>query len=155
LKIREATISDIPKMTELWAEIMKYHEGDNPYFVLIENYKELVPPMLEKRLNNSNEHVFLYEENTDLAGMIMLRTEDLPPILPFKKRGYIAETIVSSNYRSKGIGEVLVNKAKDYFKSQKCDVMELQVSSKNPAGKKFWERMGFEMSTIHMLSVID
>ena len=61
---------------------MKYHEGYNPFFVLIDNYEELVPPKLEKRLNNINEE---------------------------------ALTIVHENFRSKGIGEALVNKAKEYL----------------------------------------
>ncbi|MBD78746.1 MAG: hypothetical protein CL840_07490 [Crocinitomicaceae bacterium] len=155
MRIRQASLKDIPQMTELWGEIMKYHEGDNPFFVLVENYRELVPPMLEKRLKSDSELAFVNESDSEISGMIMLKTEDLPPLVPFKKKGYIAETVVSKNHRSRGIGEALVQQAKAYFREQGCDVMELQVSSKNPQGIKFWERMGFEVGTHHMIGLLD
>ena len=111
--------------------------------------------MITKRIFEGNETCFVFETQKEILGMIFLRTELLPPTIPFKKRGYIAETIVSSKARSKGIGEHLVQHAKQFFKEANCEIMELQVSSKNEAGIRFWERMGFDIGTHHMLSVLD
>ena len=101
---------------------MKYHEGYNPFFVLIDNCEELVRPKLEKRLNNINEEVL---------------------------------TIVHENFRSKGIGEALVNKAKEYLDFRIVISWNFKYPQKNLAGKKFWERMGFETEIIHMISVLE
>ena len=101
---------------------MKYHEGYNPFFVLIDNCEELVRPKLEKRLNNINEE---------------------------------ALTIVHENFRSKGIGEALVNKSKEYLDLRILISWNFKYPQKNLAGKNFWERMGFETEIIHIISVLE
>ncbi|MGB0404364.1 MAG: GNAT family N-acetyltransferase [Salibacteraceae bacterium] len=155
MSIRKATTKDLDRLTELWMEIMRFHEGHNPYFQLIENHNNLIPEMITKRIFEGSEICFVFESQLIIEGMIFVKTEDLPPTIPFKKRGYISETIVSKNSRSKGIGEQLVSHAKQYFKKSDCEIMELQVSSKNPEGIKFWKKMGFDIGTHHMLSVLD
>jgi ribosomal protein S18 acetylase RimI-like enzyme len=82
--------------------------------------------------------------------MIFLRIEKLPNTVPFNKRGYIAETCVTATFRNKKIGELLVNRALEFFKLNQCDVTELQVSVQNPKGLKFWEKFGFKPNTFHM-----
>ena len=152
--IREALLEDLDQMVKLWFEIMTYHEGHNPYFQKMDNHKETVPVILQTRMKNDNETFFVAEENEEIVGMLLTRIVDLPPTVPFKKQGYIAETIVSSGSRSNGIGEALVNHAKVFFASQGCDVMDLQVSIKNEAGFRFWKKMGFEPGTYHMISLV-
>lgn len=140
------------QITPLWLELMEYHEGHTPYFQRMENHEQTVPLMLKNRLEKENEFGFVAFENQEPIAFIMLRIDELPNTVPLNKRGYIAETIVSSLHRSKGIGEQLVLKAKAFFKTQNCDIVELQVSSKNPSGLKFWQSLGFYVGTHHMLS---
>lgn len=150
--IRKAHKQDIPDLLPHWYELMKYHEGHNPYFRLVDNHEELVPAMLEKRFDV--ETCLIAETSTSILGIIMIRIEDLPPTIPFRKRGYIAETVVLDQYRSLGVGQSLVEHATSYLKAQGCDILGLQVSPQNPKGIQFWERMGFQIGTHHMYKVI-
>lgn len=59
------------------------------------------------------------------------------------KRGEITELIVSKNARSKGIGNMLMNKMEDYFKSEDCEYVLVDVFAYNETAIKFYDRHGY------------
>jgi ribosomal protein S18 acetylase RimI-like enzyme len=151
INIREAILDDVPQMAFLWQKLMKFHDGHNPLFQAREDSYKTVPEMLSKRIQSENQFALVAEKEKEMVGMIMFRIEDLPPTLPFKKRGYIAETYIEDNYRDNGLGEAMVQRVLTFFKSEKCGISELQVSVQNQRGLEFWQRMGFVEGTIHMM----
>ena len=59
------------------------------------------------------------------------------------KRGEITELIVSKNTRSKGIGNELIKKLEEYFKSQNCEYVLVDVFAYNEIGINFYNKQGY------------
>tara|TARA_R110000868_G_scaffold4211_13_gene26613 strand:- start:18145 stop:18582 length:438 start_codon:yes stop_codon:yes gene_type:complete len=62
---------------------------------------------------------------------------------------------VQPEYRSKGIGELMMNWLFDYAREIGCDGAEVNCYAKNVKGKKFWERQGYEALGLHMIKKFD
>ncbi|MFN4319329.1 MAG: GNAT family N-acetyltransferase [Aquificaceae bacterium] len=58
--------------------------------------------------------------------------------------GAIHELVVLPQYRNKGIGKALVEKAIEYFKSRGLDTVELWVGDRNTQALEFYKSLGFE-----------
>ncbi|MDB4293198.1 GNAT family N-acetyltransferase [Maribacter sp.] len=52
-------------------------------------------------------------------------------------------------YQGKGIGKLLMSWIFDYARSIGCEASELNCYTKNEAGKRFWEQLGYEMVAYH------
>lgn len=61
-----------------------------------------------------------------------------------QKVATIEELIVSSKYRSNGIGKNLLENAIEYAKNNKCDVIELTSGFSRERAHKFYEKNGFK-----------
>ncbi len=58
---------------------------------------------------------------------------------------------VEAEYRSEGVGELMMSWLFDYAKSIDCIGAEVNCYRQNEKGKKFWERKGFEPLGYHMI----
>tara|TARA_R110000868_G_scaffold96475_1_gene265456 strand:+ start:485 stop:919 length:435 start_codon:yes stop_codon:yes gene_type:complete len=58
---------------------------------------------------------------------------------------------VAPEYRSSGIGELMMNWLFNYAKSIDCIGAEVNCYAHNKKGKKFWERQGFEALGFHLI----
>ena len=58
---------------------------------------------------------------------------------------------VKPDYRSHGIGNLMMNWLFDYAKQIGCEGLEVNCYAKNIKGKKFWETQGFEPLGFHMI----
>lgn len=68
---------------------------------------------------------FLSEINNKIVGVILLK------IIEQDKRGELKHLIVNKNFRNRGIGKALLNKAIKYAKKKKLRKLTGMVSSKN------------------------
>ena len=59
------------------------------------------------------------------------------------KRGEITELVVSNNVRSKGIGNMLISKMEEYFKSLGCEYILVDVFAYNENAIKFYDKNGY------------
>lgn len=91
--------------------------------------------------------IFVAEEN-QVVGMIAGYVEtynerdELDYTCP--KKGIVAELIVSKNIRSKGCGQLLINKVEDYFKSINCEFVQIDVFAYNEIAKNFYHKNNYE-----------
>lgn len=58
---------------------------------------------------------------------------------------------VKSEYRNKGIGNLMMQWLFDYAKQLDCEGLEVNCYIKNIKGKKFWESQGFNALGYHMI----
>ena len=94
-------------------------------------------------VNKNNGKCYLAIENDKAIGLIM---GTIPPYdeydyLDYKcpKRGIITELIVTSKIRSNGVGQALMNKMEDYFKSNGCEYSLVDVFAYNEIGINFYD----------------
>lgn len=126
------------------------------YLVSIDkdNLDQVHPEYHEKMAQFDLEEVNKYEgkcylaiENNKVLGLIM---GNIPPYdeydyLDYKcpRRGEITELIVSKSTRSKGIGQALMEKLEEYFKSVGCEYVLVDVFAYNENAIKFYDKKGY------------
>ena len=86
-------------------------------------------------------------EDEKAIGLIMgnIRQYDENDYLDYKcpKEGEIIELIVSSKVRGKCIGQALMNKMEEYFKSLGCEYIIVDVFAYNKNGIEFYDTQGY------------
>ena len=108
-------------------------------------YREKMAILDLEEVQKYNGKCYLAVDDKDKAiGLIM---GNIPPYdefdyLDYKcpRRGEITELIVTSKIRSNGVGQELINKMEEYFKSVGCEYVKLDVFAYNEIGKNFYKK---------------
>lgn len=90
---------------------------------------------INKFLKRNPDTCYVALDNDLIIGVIIAGNDG--------RRGYIYHTAVNEEYRGKGIGAILVDKALDSLKLLGISKVALVVFSKNDPGNIFWEHLGF------------
>lgn len=110
-------------------------------------YKEKMAILDLQKVNSNNGKCYLAVENDKAVGLIMgcIPPYDKFDYLDYKcpKRGEITELIVTNKTRNKGIGQSLINKIEEYFKSVGCEYTLVDVFAYNENAIKFYNRNGY------------
>ena len=100
-----------------------------------------------QEVKDQNGKCYLALEDNKVIGLIMgiIRQYDEYDYLDYKcpKEGEITELIVTSKIRSKGVGQALMKKLEDYFKSVGCEYIIVDVFAYNQNGIKFYDKQGY------------
>lgn len=114
---------------------------------LHQDYREKMALIDLEKIKEYNGKCYLYIEDDKAVGLIMgtIPTYDENNHLDFKcpKRGEIIELIVTNKIRTKGIGKQLMERMEDYFKSQKCEYVMVDVFAYNENGIRFYSNKGY------------
>jgi ribosomal protein S18 acetylase RimI-like enzyme len=110
-------------------------------------YREKMAIIDLEEVNKNNGKCYLAIENEKAIGLIM---GTIPPYeeydyLDYKcpKRGIITELIVTSKIRSKGVGQVLMDKMEEYFKLNNCEYVLVDVFAYNDNAINFYNKKGY------------
>ena len=110
-------------------------------------YKEKMAILDLKDVNSNNGKCYLAVEKDKAVGLIMgyIPSYDEFDYLDYKcpKRGKITELIVTNKTRNKGIGQLLINKIEEYFKSLGCEYILVDVFAYNENAIKFYDKKGY------------
>lgn len=94
-----------------------------------------------------NGKCYLAIENDKAIGLIMGTIIDFDEYdyLDYKcpKEGKITELIVTQKTRSKGVGQLLMTKMEEYFKSVGCEYILVDVFAYNEHAIKFYDKQGY------------
>jgi len=110
-------------------------------------YKEKMALLDLEEVNNYNGKCYLAIENNKAVGLIMgcIPPYDEYDYLDYKcpKQGEITELIISKNVRNNGIGQQLMKKMEDYFKSINCEYVVVDVFAYNELAINFYRKQGY------------
>ena len=110
-------------------------------------YREKMAIIDLKKVQEYNGKCYLAIEDNKAIGLIMgtIPSYDENDYLDYKcpKRGEITELIVTSKIRSKGIGQALMKKMEEYFKSVGCEYISVEVFAYNKNGINFYGKQGY------------
>ncbi len=111
------------------------------------DYREKMVIFDLKEVEDNNGKCFLAIEDDKAVGLIM---GTIPPYeeydyLDYKcpKRGEITELIVTSKTRNSGIGNALIERMEEYFKSVGCEYIIVDVFAYNKNAIKFYDKKGY------------
>ena len=100
-----------------------------------------------QEIKEKNGKCYLAIENDKAIGLIMgiIKKFDEYDYLDYKcpKEGEITELIVTSKIRSNGVGQLLMNKMEEYFKSVGCKYILVDVFAFNKNGINFYNKQGY------------
>ena len=121
-------------------------------------YREKLALLDLEEINNYNGKCYLAIENNKAIGLIMgiIRPYDEFDYLDYKcpKSGEITELIVTKKIRSKGIGQLLINKMEEYFKQQECEYILVDVFAYNDIAIKFYNQKDYHSRMHSMIKKI-
>ncbi len=140
--IRNAKKSDLDGIMKLLEEMVIYHKKLDGYYKSFSKYSGLREEA-ESWLSNKDMKVLVAEDMGGLVGYAQVSVEDAPTYASVKKIGAVYDMFISEPYRRKGIAEQMFSEVMDWFSSKKIRHIELSVDSRNIAGVKYWESLGF------------
>lgn len=110
-------------------------------------YREEMAILDLKEVKNNNGKCYVAIENDKAIGLIMgyVRTYDEYDYLDYKcpKSGEVSELVISKDTRGKGIGQKLMNKMEEYFKSIGCEYVFVDVFAYNENSINFYKKNGY------------
>lgn len=110
-------------------------------------YHEKMALLDLEEVKNNNGKCFLAIENDKVIGLVMgtIRKYDKYDYLDYKcpKEGEITELVVSSKYRSSGVGGALIDKLEEYFKTNDCEYVLVDVFAYNKNAISFYDKKGY------------
>ncbi len=159
--IREFKNIDIEQIKDLLVELQQYVIEIDKYnlnIISVEYREKYFNYMLEDCISQQGK-VFVAEENNQIIGFIsgFVQTYDERDKLDYlcPKKGIVAELIVSKKLRSKGCGQLLINRIEEYFKSIKCEYSQIDVFAYNEIAKSFYHKNNYEERMITLFKKLN
>ena len=132
-------------LTELEEYILSIDEDNLDQ--LHPDYRDKMALLDLEEVNTNNGKCYLAVDENKAIGLIMgtIPPYDENDYLDYKcpKRGVITELIVTSKTRSKGVGQELMKKMEEYFKSVDCEYVLVDVFAYNKKGISFYDKQGY------------
>ena len=111
------------------------------------DYRDKMAILDLEEVRDYNGKCFLAIEEDKAIGLIMgtIPPYDENDYLDYKcpKRGEITELVVSSKARSNGIGQQLMSKMEEHFKSVGCEYIIIDVFAYNESAIRFYDKQGY------------
>lgn len=130
ITIRGSELNDLPKLTNLCVELGYPAREDQ------------VLKRLKKLLKSSSETVLVAVEQTEVIGWIHIFISFRLESDPFPEIGGL---VVSSKYRSIGIGKLLVNAAEKWALEKGFTKIRVRSRLERTEAKRFYEREGYQV----------
>jgi ribosomal protein S18 acetylase RimI-like enzyme len=129
MHIRPMNIDDYDKVYALWISCKNMGFND------LDDSRDGIERFLLRNPDTS----FVAVENDAVIGVILGGHDG--------RRGYIYHTCVDEKHRKQGVASMLVDACIGSMKQNGINKTALLVFSRNDAGNKFWEKMGFYKRT--------
>src|SRR5579885_3467101 len=136
MKIRKANNNDIESIILLWVKLMEMHEGMNDLFTLAEGSTDHFRQDLKGWLENEKAFVFVAETDNKIAGYTIGWVHTMPWVFKSRVMAYVNDIWVEEEYRSKGVGGMLMDEVRKYCKEKNIDTIDLSVAIGNDKGLK-------------------
>jgi GNAT superfamily N-acetyltransferase len=142
---REATRADLPAIVRLLA--------DDPLGATRENPGEVIPDAYYRAFDaiaaDPNNAVIVAEIDGRIAGTLQLT---YIPGLTYtgRERAQIEGVRVASEYRGRGVGQLLIGWVIERARERGCRVVQLTTDRQRPDSIRFYQKIGFRPSHMGM-----
>ena len=133
----------LPRILELWQDLMDYHTQFDPLFETRKDGAKNWEQYLRGLMKTREARVFVAVEDSQVIGYSACRVASHPPVLKQEHYGLIMDMAVKQGHQRHGVGTMLLEKIYEWVESMRLDRIELQVVPKNEIGYSFWQKHGF------------
>jgi N-acetylglutamate synthase-like GNAT family acetyltransferase len=107
---------------------------------------------LFRSLHNHTSCFFVAQSKSEVVGLI---TAELVPYFPTGSTiCRVTSLVVSSDHRSKGIGEKLVAGVADFARERHCSGIEITSAEHRRDAHRFYQRLGFSQTSVRFFRVL-
>lgn len=142
VKICPATPNDIPAMAVLWQEKMILQQQVDRRFRLAPDGLTLWSDAAAAWLTNERCRVYIARREDETVGYIIGRVEDTPPGLLPAQVGAVVDMAVGVHSNQSGLGNLLLEPLKDWFRQQGLSQALAYVPHRQPVEQAFWRASG-------------
>ena len=148
VNIRKAKTEDLARLEELYRELEEdavLYQPEHFVFSRAGTRSE----QMKDFLDSDTQAMFVAEDDKVIgfAHVVLIKAKKVPCLKP-ETSLYLQDLVVTAEYRSRGIGTILLNEAKKYGKDNGADFFRTQVFPQNTDGMRFYERNGFSTKMI-------
>lgn len=140
MEITTAISSDIPQLCLLLDQLFAQEAEFKP------NHEAQSRGLAEIIDNTETGDIIVAHDAGQIIGMVNLLYTVSTAL--GARVAILEDMVISSEYRDKGVGSKLLNYALDFAKSQGCQRVTLLTDDDNTGAHRFYERHGFEQSTM-------
>ncbi|MBO4813072.1 GNAT family N-acetyltransferase [Candidatus Saccharibacteria bacterium] len=100
---------------------------------------------------SKNGKIYVAVDNGNLVGFVqgvIIEKDDLQHVP--QRDGWIGLLYVEDRYRNKNVGNELMTRMREFFRSENCDSVKLFCSSANVGALEFYKKVGFEVSNVEL-----
>jgi ribosomal protein S18 acetylase RimI-like enzyme len=139
LKLRHAKETDVKSIIELQAQLDRPSPKDR---YETKKFRNLVKSYIQSNYTKGNHGIILAMIGSKIIGMVsfVLLERLNQPLREF----WIPELVICKEYRSQGIGKLLVQKCESLAKSKKCYRIRLESRNDRIDAHNFYKKIGFQ-----------
>lgn len=148
MKIRKATIDDLPVVQKMLGELLQYEKTFDSTlksaWAYSEDSKKKLSGLIEKNI------VLIAEEANYPIGYLIGKIDDTVDPARGVKHAHISNLYVTDSMRQGGVGAALVNEFKDICKGADVKSLTVSVLCKNEIAILFYQKMGLLPRTLFL-----
>ena len=143
---RIAAEKDITRIGELLLYVHSVHSSKRPD-IFRRGSRKYTDEELSALLRDESYRIFVADEDGEVAGYIFTIIEETKDSgsLNDRKNLYIDDLCVDTAYQKRGVGTLLLNRARSEAKSLGCQSITLNVWELNDGARIFYEKAGFSV----------
>ena len=131
IKAKKENINDVGILFDLYRQFYKY----NPELKKSTKY-------IKERISKKDSTIFVCYQDKEACGFVQLyETFDS---LNINKKLILYDLYVKKDYRKKGVGKILMNKAKEFAVKHKFKIIELSTAITNKKAQSLYETLEYK-----------
>jgi len=142
MNIRLATQNDVQTICALLNEFFEYNARQQPQYYAAHIESGGYPSAV---IDSADGDIIVAEIDDTVIGFMHIKEDATSPYPSVHARKFanVVALFVTDKYRKKGIGHLILDKAKGWAKSRNLEYLELMVLENNDIGKSFYKRENF------------
>ncbi len=143
--IRDAQPDDLPHIVSLWRETLKEHvNAESDYYQINDQALKFYFNMLYRIRDTPDHYLRVVVINEYVVAFLYGYMRYLPPVFKSDKQAYISDITVQKEFRSKGIGRLLLSDFANWAKKHFANSISLNVHVANASAIEFYEKLGLK-----------
>jgi len=143
--VRPAQHADLGILSDIWLELMDYHQDTDDRFALASDAVERWHVLAEDMLTREDAFLLTAHNGGDPVGFCLGWIARNPPIYQVIEVGFISEIAVSRAQQRRGVGRALIREATRFFAGRGVHEFQLSTAVWNEGAHEFWKSLGGEV----------
>jgi len=142
--IRQATLADIPYLREIARSSHRITRFYNDYNFPRSSCDLLYETWIEKSVSGYADVVFVVDEHSVPIGYVTCHSDEYT-------KGHIGLIAIKEDSHGKGLGELLIGKAFEWFSQRNIKIVTVVTQGQNISGQRFYQKCGFWVKGVQIV----